>query len=76
MISDYGVALPDGLSKFKVIKTTSQAQYIVVLTEGRNRQIRRTFAALGYKVTMLHRTGFGKYQLGALKSGKYDIIEP
>ena len=76
MISDYGVELPDGLSKFKVIKTALQTQYIVVLTEGRNRQIRRTFASLGYKVTRLHRTQFGKYELGNLKSGKCVIIEP
>ena len=50
--------------------------YTVVLTEGRNRQIRRTFAALGYKVTKLHRTNFGKYELNDLKPGKYVIIEP
>ena len=43
--------------------------YTVVLTEGRNRQIRRTFAALGYKVVKLHRTNFGKYELGDLKAG-------
>ena len=30
----------------------------VTLTEGRNRQIRRTFAALGYTVTKLHRTRY------------------
>ena len=53
-----------------------QPRYIVILTEGRNRQIRRTFAALGYKVVKLHRTEFGKYKLGDLKSGKYVIIEP
>ena len=110
MISDYGVMLDDGLSQFKVIKSTSAAKktsfeggpepgkarssattpvatgvvdaprkrsflaaetsYTVILTEGRNRQIRRTFAALGYKVTKLHRTQFGKYELGDLRSGK------
>ncbi len=56
-------------------KTAPQAQYTVVLAEGRNRQIRRTFAALGYKVTKLHRTHFGKYELGDLPVGKYDIIK-
>ena len=61
-------------------KTTPSAQapsahYIVSLTEGRNRQIRRTFAALGYKVVKLHRTTFGKYELGDLSVGKYDIIK-
>ena len=48
----------------------SQNQYIVTLTEGRNRQIRRTFAALGYRVTKLHRINFGKYELGSLKPGE------
>ena len=73
MIMDYGVALDDGPSQFKVIKDKNH--YLVVLSEGRNRQIRRTFAALGYKVTKLHRIQFGEYELGNLAFGKYDIIE-
>lgn len=76
MISDFGVMLDDGPSKFTIIKNGSHLSYIVILSEGRNRQIRRTFAALGYRVTKLHRTQFGKYELGSLASGKYDIIEP
>ena len=76
MISDYGVTLNDGPSKFKVIKNVSAApaSYTVILSEGRNRQIRRTFAALGYTVTKLHRIQFGKYSLDNLKPGKYVII--
>ena len=74
MISDFGVMLPDGPSKFAVIR--EQNHYIAILHEGRNRQIRRTFAALGYTVTKLHRTQFGKYQLASLKPGKCVIIEP
>lgn len=93
MISDFGVMLEDGPSKFTVIrledhkalvraarsvseKDKSQALYTVILSEGRNRQIRRTFAALGYRVTRLHRTQFGKYQLSGLQSGKCAIIKP
>ena len=95
MISDYGVALTDGLSRFKIINNqsfnlspskshrnnsyshhqTKQPQYTVFLTEGRNRQIRRTFAALGYKVTKLHRISFGKYELGNLATGKYIEVQ-
>lgn len=85
MISDYGIMLDDGPSKFLVIKelsgTTSRGKsvsdnsYIVKLSEGRNRQIRRTFAALGYKVVKLHRTNFGIYELNDLKPGKYVIIK-
>lgn len=77
MISDFGVMLDDGPSQFKIIKDdigVSTSCYTVVLTEGRNRQIRRTFAALGYKVTKLHRTNFGKYELGGLKPGEYKAI--
>ena len=73
MISDYGVMLDDGPSKFLIIH--EKDKYIVKISEGRNRQIRRTFAALGYKVKKLHRTNFGVYQLNGLKSGKYVILE-
>ncbi|MBQ3348277.1 rRNA pseudouridine synthase [Candidatus Saccharibacteria bacterium] len=85
MISDYGIMLEDGPSKFTIVKQsapTSQAKppvkaaYTVILSEGRNRQIRRTFAALGYKVTKLHRTQFGKYQLSGLEPGQCVIIKP
>ena len=75
MISDYGVMLDDGPSRFVVIKKSPNS-YIVTLSEGRNRQIRRTFIALGYRVTSLHRTQFGKYQLSGLEPGKYVIIKP
>ena len=73
MISDYGVMLDDGVSRFKVIKDGNK--YIVILHEGRNRQIRRTFASLGYRVTKLHRTEFGPYKLAGLKPGEYAIIK-
>ena len=74
MISDYGIMLDDGPSKFTIIHENDQ--YVVKLSEGRNRQIRRTFAALGYQVKKLHRTSFGIYQLNNLKPGKYVIIKP
>lgn len=74
MISDYGIMLEDGPSKFTIVRDDDK--YIVTLSEGRNRQIRRTFTALGYTVTKLHRITFGKYELGSLKPGKYVIIKP
>ena len=45
------------------------------MSEGRNRQIRRTFMALGYEVVKLHRVKFGKYELGDLVVGKWEKIE-
>ncbi|MBQ3296775.1 rRNA pseudouridine synthase [Candidatus Saccharibacteria bacterium] len=79
MISDFGVLLDDGPSKFTVVRneTAQQNRYIVTLSEGRNRQIRRTFAALGYKVIKLHRIKFGPFELNELPPGKFCvIIEP
>lgn len=79
MISDFGIKLEDGVSRFSVIRDElhdDRKHFTVVLSEGRNRQIRRTFAALGYQVVKLHRTSFGKYQLSGLASGKYVIIKP
>lgn len=69
MISDHGVTLEDGVSKFLVEK--NKDAYKVIMHEGRNRQIRRTFAALGYEVTKLHRTQFGTYSLNTLKPGEH-----
>lgn len=76
-ISDFGIKLEDGISKFAVIrdeKYDGRKHFTVILSEGRNRQIRRTFAALGYKVTGLNRTQFGKYQLSGLEVGKWAKI--
>ena len=74
MISDYGVMLTDGPSKFTVIHDGNK--YIVTLAEGRNRQIRRTFGALGYTVTKLHRTQFGPYALSTLAPGTFITFHP
>ena len=71
MISDFGVQLEDGKSQFIVSRINDLPTYEVIMSEGRNRQIRRTFAALGYDVTMLHRIQFGNYSLNDLKSGSF-----
>jgi 23S rRNA pseudouridine2605 synthase len=76
MISDYGVTLDDGPSKLHLEKMneTDRKSWIITMHEGRNRQIRRTFGSLGYTVSKLHRTNFGNYALGDIKSGKYKIL--
>lgn len=75
MISDYGVQLPDGPSKLGLEKMDDNRKaWRITMSEGRNRQIRRTFDALGYKVVLLHRTNFGKYGLSGLESGKFTEV--
>jgi 23S rRNA pseudouridine2605 synthase len=71
MISDHGLQLDDGVSQLYLERTQEGNDILwqVTMHEGRNRQIRRTFAALGYEVKHLHRTHFGDYQLSDLPVG-------
>ena len=69
-----GVELEDGLSQL-VVEAVADKTLKVSLAEGRNRQIRRTFEALDYRVMALHRTKFGPYQLGELGIGKCSRID-
>jgi 23S rRNA pseudouridine2605 synthase len=77
MISNIGVTLPDGVSKLSLQRITvgDDTRWTVIMHEGRNRQIRRTFAALGYGVVALHRTNFGPYALNSLKPGRFELIK-
>jgi 23S rRNA pseudouridine2605 synthase len=75
-ISDFGIQLDDGPSKLFLSKLSDdRKKWQVEMSEGRNRQIRRTFAALGYEVIKLHRVEFGAYTLGDLKPGKYIEVD-
>ncbi len=43
----------------------------LTITEGKNRQVRRMTAALGFPTLRLVRTTIGKWQLGCLKPGEF-----
>lgn len=77
MINDRGINLEDGKSQMTLSRQydDDSRRWIVEISEGRNRQIRRTFSALGYTVTKLHRTNFGPYALGDIKRGDYQSID-
>lgn len=75
MIADFGVDLPDGKSQLGLTKLGNRRTWRVTMSEGRNRQIRRTFAAVGYTVVRLHRIQFGKYQLSGLKPGEFTEVK-
>jgi pseudouridine synthase len=53
----------------------NKTTFRVVIHEGRNRQVRRMFEAIGYAVVSLKRTGIGKLQLGTLAPGKWRSLE-
>lgn len=76
MISDHGVMLDDGPSKFQLERLTegNDRKWQITMHEGRNRQIRRTFLSLGYGITSLHRTQFGEYTLGDLHQAKFKDV--
>ena len=44
---------------------------VVTIHEGRNRQVRRMFDAVGHKVLLLRRIRFGPLELGDLKRGQW-----
>lgn len=73
MIADFGINLPDGRSQLGLERLDETRKFWrVSMSEGRNRQIRRTFSAVGYEVIELHRTVFGNYFLPEdLKSGEF-----
>jgi 23S rRNA pseudouridine2605 synthase len=60
----------------EVRKTSARETHLIVtLVEGKNREIRRLFDALGHEVTRLHRVSFGEFELGTLQPGEYRELE-
>ena len=68
-----GVELGDGVTHQATVREAGDAppfSYSVTIREGRKRQVRRMFAALGHRVVSLHRTRIGDLRLGALAGGE------
>jgi len=76
-----GIELEDGKAAFKGIEMVggkgANRWYNVSLKEGRNREVRRMWSAIGYDVTRLLRIGYGPIELPRkLGSGKYEALTP
>lgn len=67
-----GVVLEDGISALQI--KGSGTHWTVTMSEGRNRQIRRTFGELGYTVKELHRIQFGDYVLKGTAEGTSRLV--
>ncbi|MCB0422352.1 MAG: rRNA pseudouridine synthase [Bdellovibrionales bacterium] len=71
-----GVSIEGGRATAKYVERIKRgsekyAWIKIVITEGRNRQIRRMFESIGYSVTKLQRVAIGFLKLGKLRKGMY-----
>jgi 23S rRNA pseudouridine2605 synthase len=75
-----GVYLSDGhvrARRVKRFKSQGESTWLeVVLSEGKNREIRRMLARLGHKVLRLRRTALGPIHLDRLRGGKSRRLRP
>ncbi|MDO5036906.1 MAG: pseudouridine synthase [Tissierellia bacterium] len=69
-----GILLEDGMTapgKFKIMEVRNDKTRVAcTIHEGKNRQIRRMFEALGHPVLYLKRISYGPIKLGSLPSGQ------
>lgn len=67
-----GIRLDDGVTSPAKIREVTAApfNYSIIIHEGKKRQIRRMFARLGYRVSVLKRVRTGNLVLGDLKEGQ------
>ena len=75
-----GVELDDGTAKFVTICDAggqgANHWYHVTLKEGRNREVRRLWEAVGHKVSRLHRIRYGPVQLPrSIKPGRQEELD-
>jgi 23S rRNA pseudouridine2605 synthase len=70
-----GVYLDDGLAQVDALRVkrrlAKSTEMEMVLSEGRNREIRRVLARIGHKVLKLKRIALGPLRLGKLQPGDY-----
>jgi len=64
-------------AELTVLEAEQQATTIkIVIHEGRKRQVRKMFEAVGHPVLQLKRIAYGQLELGKLKPGKYRFLTP
>ena len=71
-----GLELEDGPFRPVFVHPLEAAAVELGITEGRKREIRRAFAALGLTVERLLRTRFGPIALGGLREGGLAALDP
>ena len=69
-----GVNIGFYITKPCEIQKTGKKTFRIILTEGKNKQIRRMCKKFGFQVTCLKRTRIDKFYLSDLKPFKYTVI--
>ncbi len=71
-----GVELEDGLTAPAQVRRISSNHIELTIHEGRKRQVKRMFDAVGHPVRKLERVAFGPLRLGGLELGGYRALTP
>ncbi len=69
----HGIKIGDYTSQL-ALSQVHDNHMIITMSQGRNRQIRRTFEALHYQITRLHRIAFGEFSLDGLPLGTCIVL--
>ncbi len=74
-----GVSLDDGLTapaRVRALRSSGGTTYCeIAIREGRKRQVRRMFSAVGHPVLELHRVRFGPIELGDLSRASWRVLD-
>ncbi len=71
-----GVNIGDYITKPCALTRLDEKNFSIILTEGKNRQIRRMTDACGFKVKRLHRVRIMNVRIGDLAPGQWKNIPP
>ncbi len=69
-----GVDIGDYITRPAKVKMISKDKLEIVISEGKNRQVRRMCEAVGINLLNLKRVKIGKIELGNLQTGKYRYL--
>jgi len=71
-----GVELDDGLTAAAQVRRLGPNTIELTIHEGRNRQVKRMFEAVGHPVRSLHRSRYAGLTLEGLEPGRWRELEP
>lgn len=71
-----GIRLEDGLCAPAHCCLLNDKTVRITIHEGRKRQVKRMFLAIGHPVVRLHREKFGPLSLGNLPEGRWRLLDP